>query len=134
MESLRIRERSELAEHISLQSYWVIIDQIVYDLASFVEFHPGGPRINRQLAGESIVLLKNNSGILPIPSDEIEEIALLGPNLKNGAYCGGGSAQLNSYYVVTNYQGIVDRLTNNGHRKDMKINYEVGVHSWGFLP
>ncbi|KAJ5213627.1 Glycoside hydrolase family 3 [Penicillium cf. viridicatum] len=89
---------------------------------------------NRQLAGESIVLLKNDSGILPIPSDEVEEIALIGPNLKNGAYCGGGSAQLDSYYVVTNYEGIVDRLTNNGQRKDVKINYEIGVHSWGFLP
>lgn len=89
---------------------------------------------NRKLAGESIVLLKNDSKILPIPSHEVEEIALIGPNLKNGAYCGGGSAQLDAYYVVTNYQGIVERLTNNGSRKDVKINYEIGVHSWGFLP
>lgn len=90
--------------------------------------------IIRQLAAESIVLLKNDNKILPIPSDQVEEIALIGPNLKNGAYCGGGSAQLDPYYVVTNYQGIVNRLTNNGHRKDVKINYEIGARSWGFLP
>ncbi|OQD96043.1 hypothetical protein PENSOL_c017G11380 [Penicillium solitum] len=94
----------------------------------------GDRSINRQLAGESIVLLKNDSGILPIPSDKVGEIALIGPNLKNKAYCGGGSAQLDPYYVVTNYEGIVDRLTNNGYRKDVKINYEIGVYTWGFLP
>ncbi|KAJ5869867.1 hypothetical protein N7455_004808 [Penicillium solitum] len=51
MESLRICERSEVAEHKSLQSCWVIIDQIVYDLTSFVEFHPGGSRIILQYGG-----------------------------------------------------------------------------------
>ncbi|CAI7627936.1 unnamed protein product [Penicillium viridicatum] len=90
--------------------------------------------INRRLAGESIVLLKNDSRILPIPSDKVQEIALIGPNLKNIAYCGGGNAQVDPYYIVKNYRGIVDRLTRDGERKDLKINYEIGVHTSAFLP
>lgn len=88
--------------------------------------------LNRRLAAESVVLLKNNNNVLPIPVD-IDEIALIGPNMKNGAYCGGGSAQLESYYTVTNYQGIVDRLKQNTQGK-AKIHYAIGSHGRGFLP
>ncbi|VUC32424.1 unnamed protein product [Clonostachys rosea] len=94
---------------------------------------PDDRALNRKLAAESVVLLKNDCNILPIP-EHVDEIALIGPNMKNGAYCGGGSAQLDSYYVVTNYQGITDRMTNFGENKDVKIHYEVGAHAWGFLP
>ncbi|PVH74233.1 glycoside hydrolase family 3 protein [Cadophora sp. DSE1049] len=89
--------------------------------------------LNRKLASDGIVLLKNNNNILPLSVD-IEEVALIGPNWKNGAYCGGGSAQLEGYYTVTNYQGVVDQLTRNGERENVKINFECGVHAYGFLP
>jgi len=89
--------------------------------------------LNRKIMANSVVLLKNDSKMLPIPQD-ITEIALIGPNLKNVAYCGGGSAQLEPYYTVSAYQGIVNQLTNEGKRKDVKIHYEVGAHSHGFLP
>lgn len=52
MESLRVCDRSEVAQHKSLQSCWVIIDQIVYDLTSFVELHPGGSKIILRYAGK----------------------------------------------------------------------------------
>lgn len=95
---------------------------------------PEDRALNRKLAAESVVLLKNDNHILPISKD-INEIALIGPNMKNAAYCGGGSAQLDSYYVVTNYQGIVDRVISNaGKYQDVKVHYEVGAHVWGFLP
>ncbi|KAJ5492325.1 Aldolase-type TIM barrel, partial [Penicillium expansum] len=55
MESLRVCDRSEVAEHKSLQSCWVIIDQIVYDLTSFVELHPGGSKIILRYAGKTLV-------------------------------------------------------------------------------
>src|SRR5258706_12830105 len=49
--------------------------------------------LNRKLAADSVVLLKNDASMLPFPKN-INEIALIGPSLKNVAYCGGGSAQL----------------------------------------
>lgn len=89
--------------------------------------------LNRKLATESVVLLKNDNNVLPIPAN-IDEIALIGPNMKNGAYCGGGSAQLESYYTITNYQGIYDRLTKGRQPSQVKVHYEPGANTWGFLP
>jgi beta-glucosidase len=89
---------------------------------------PEDRALNRTLAAASVVLLKNEKSILPLPKD-ITEIALIGPSLKNVAFCGGGSAQLEPYYTVSPYQGIVNKLP-----KDVKIHYEVGAHAHGFLP
>ncbi|KAH8662620.1 glycosyl hydrolase family 3 N terminal domain-containing protein [Xylariales sp. PMI_506] len=90
--------------------------------------------LNRKLMADSVVLLKNDDNILPLPAADITDIALIGPNFKNVAYCGGGSAQLEPHYIVSAYDGIVDQLTNGGERKDVKIHYEVGAASHGFLP
>lgn len=95
---------------------------------------PEDRAINRRLAAESIVLLKNESKILPIPAEDVKDIALIGPNMKNGAYCGGGSAQLDAYYVVSNYEGIVNRLTKRENHASANIHYETGANTWGFLP
>ncbi|KAL2825775.1 putative beta-glucosidase K [Aspergillus cavernicola] len=94
---------------------------------------PENRALNRRLAAEGIVLLKNDNNILPLP-DDITEIALIGPSLKNMAYCGGGSAQLEPYYIVSNYEGIVDQLTAQGTRKDVQIHYEIGAHAYDYLP
>lgn len=61
----------------------------------------------RKVAGEGIVLLKNE-GVLPLSKDE--SIAVIGPNAKIAAYCGGGSAALRAYYTVTPYEGITEKL------------------------
>lgn len=64
-------------------------------------------KLLREVAGESIVLLKNE-GILPLK--KTEKIAVIGPNAKIAAYCGGGSASLRAYYTVTPYEGITKKL------------------------
>lgn len=89
---------------------------------------PEDRALNRKLAGDSLVLLRNDAGVLPLPSD-IKEIALIGPSLKNVAFCGGGSASLKPYYTVSPYQGIVDQLGKNA-----KVHYEVGAYAHGHLP
>ncbi|RDW65085.1 hypothetical protein BP6252_10736 [Coleophoma cylindrospora] len=94
---------------------------------------PSDRVLNRKVAAESIVLLKNDNKVLPLSAD-IDEIALIGPNMMNGAYCGGGSAQLDAYYIVNNYEGIVSRLTQHRPRTDVKIHYEMGTRAYGFLP
>ncbi|KAF9885310.1 hypothetical protein FE257_013027 [Aspergillus nanangensis] len=58
----------------------------------------------RRAAAESIVLLKNESNILPL--DRTKKTLVLGPNADIAAYCGGGSAALRAYYTVTPREGI----------------------------
>ena len=89
---------------------------------------PDDRALNRKLVADSTVLLRNDAGFLPLPKD-VKEIALIGPSLKNTAYCGGGSASLEPYYLVSPYHGILNKLD-----KDAKVHYEVGAHAHGYLP
>ncbi|PVH74438.1 glycoside hydrolase family 3 protein [Cadophora sp. DSE1049] len=78
--------------------------------------------LNYQLACESIVLLKNDNNILPIPAD-CGELAIIGPNAKLGAACGGGSASLRPYYTSSVMEGIERQVA-----PGTKIHYEVGTY------
>ncbi|MEA3477111.1 MAG: glycoside hydrolase family 3 C-terminal domain-containing protein, partial [Bacteroidota bacterium] len=59
-----------------------------------------------QAARESIVLLKNYGGLLPLHREEIESIALIGPNTYEARVGGGGSSQVNPRYAISPYAGI----------------------------
>ncbi|KAK9489559.1 glycoside hydrolase superfamily [Lipomyces doorenjongii] len=63
----------------------------------------------RQLAAESIVVLKNESTILPLGKDKTT--AVIGPNAKIATFCGGGSASLLPYYTVSPFDGIKAKVT-----------------------
>jgi beta-glucosidase len=89
---------------------------------------PEDRALNRKLVADSTVLLKNDAGVLPLSRD-VKEIALIGPSLKNTAYCGGGSASLEPYYLISPYQGILNKLG-----KDVRVHFEVGAHAHGYLP
>ncbi|KFZ14141.1 hypothetical protein V501_03399 [Pseudogymnoascus sp. VKM F-4519 (FW-2642)] len=97
-------------------------------LTETVRDFPEDRKLNRQLAGDSVVVLKNNAGVLPLSKD-IKQIALIGSNLKNVAFCGGGSASLEPYYAISPYQGIIDKLG-----KDTAVHYEIGAYSHALLP
>ena len=58
----------------------------------------------REVAAESIVLLKNDFEELPF--DRKKPVAVIGPNAKVATFSGGGSASLLPYYAVTPYEGI----------------------------
>lgn len=58
----------------------------------------------RRLAADGIVLLKNESDVLPLSKEKT--IAVIGPNAKITTFCGGGSSSLRPYYVVSPYDGI----------------------------
>ena len=63
----------------------------------------------RELAADSIVLLKNKDNILPLrpPTQQKSlNIAVIGPNAKDRVISGGGSAALKATYVVTPWEGI----------------------------
>ncbi|ELR09065.1 hypothetical protein VC83_03971 [Pseudogymnoascus destructans] len=78
----------------------------------------------RKIGGESIVLLKNDNKALPL--DKSKTVAVIGPNTKIAAYCGGGSATLLPYYATTPFDGIA------ANAKETK--YSVGCYSHVLLP
>ena len=78
----------------------------------------------RKAAAESIVLLKNEGGILPLRSDK--KVAVIGPNSKVATYCGGGSASLSAYYTVTPYDGVKARCS--------EVEYSAGGYGHRLLP
>jgi beta-glucosidase len=84
----------------------------------------------RELAGESIVLLKNE-GILPFATEEgkKKKIAIIGPNAKGSVISGGGSAALKPTYVVTPFAGLTEEAP-----KDIEFSYHIGCYAHKFLP
>jgi beta-glucosidase len=54
----------------------------------------GGFETSRRIAEQSIVLLKNESGILPLHREKLQSIAIIGPHADMGMISGGGSAQV----------------------------------------
>lgn len=58
-----------------------------------------------------------------------KNIALIGPNMKTVAFCGGGSASLHTYYTISPYEGIVDQLP-----QDVEVLYQPGVNAYAFTP
>ncbi|KAM0207327.1 hypothetical protein ACHAQD_012079 [Fusarium lateritium] len=90
---------------------------------------PDDRALNRRLATESLVLLKNSSNLLPLQVQDCEDVAIIGPNAKLPAACGGGSANLRPYYTSSVFQGIRDQLPTNA-----KVHFEPGVFGHVLLP
>jgi beta-glucosidase len=86
---------AELDEHVHriLRSEFAsgIIDDPVRKSVVDVE---GGFETARRLAEQSIVLLKNDKGTLPLDRTKLHSIAIIGPNANTSMISGGGSAQV----------------------------------------
>jgi len=65
--------------------------------------------IARHVAEESIVLLKNSGGLLPLDATKIKSIAVIGDNAQTKFSIGGGSATIKSPYEITTLEGIKAR-------------------------
>ncbi|KIW12745.1 hypothetical protein PV08_07931 [Exophiala spinifera] len=72
----------------------------------------------RRAAAESIVLLKNENHVLPFSKSK--KTAIIGPNAKVVAFCGGGSASLTPYYSVSPYEAISHRCENTVYSQGSK--------------
>ena len=90
---------------------------------------PEHRRLVRQVAGEAIVLLKNDRNILPLDPARVKTLAVIGPNAKTARIQGGGSAHVKPHYTVTPYEGII-----NHPKADFKIGYEQGCTNHKSLP
>jgi beta-glucosidase len=85
--------------------------------------------IIRAAAAEGIVLLKNTGNILPLDLTKLARLAIIGPNAKTAQIMGGGSAQVNSHYAITPYEGIAAQV---GDR--VQLAYEIGCTNHKMLP
>lgn len=86
---------------------------------------PEDQALLRRAAAESIVLLKNEDNILPFNKEK--SIAVIGPNAKIAAYCGGGSASLDAYYTVTPFEGV-------SAQSKGEVHFAQGSYSYKDLP
>ncbi|KAF7299413.1 Glycoside hydrolase family 3 protein [Mycena indigotica] len=81
----------------------------------------------RNVAAQSIVLLKNDNGLLPLNAAKLKKVAIIGGNAKAKILSGGGSAALRSSYFVSPYQGIVDALSSN---PAVEVTYSEGARAY----
>ena len=88
---------------------------------------PQHTQVALQTAEDGTVLLKNDSGILPLDISKIHSIAVIGNDAGPDAQtAGGGSANVYAPYVVTPYQGIARRAGGG-----VQVKYAQGVEPYG---
>jgi beta-glucosidase len=83
----------------------------------------------RKAATESIVLLKNEGGLLPIDPSKIHSLVVIGPNAAVARTGGGGSSLVTPPYSISPLKGIQDRA---GQR--LQVSYALGVSMEGEDP
>jgi len=93
------------------------------------EDNPKHRAIVRQAAAESIVLLKNEGGLLPLGLDQYKTIAVIGHNATEPAILGGGSSSVTPHPVVSPLTAIFDRVA-----EDVEVNYALGTSLYKEIP
>ncbi|HEU0291490.1 MAG TPA: glycoside hydrolase family 3 C-terminal domain-containing protein [Anaerolineales bacterium] len=82
--------------------------------------NPKHRKIMRDAAGEAIVLLKNDGGILPLK--KIKSIAVIGPHAAHASIFGGGSSSgFRPHHAVSPLEGVKARAG-----KNVRVNYAPG--------
>ena len=81
-------------------------------------------QLARELAEESITLLKNAGGLLPLAAGRLKTVAVIGPNA-TVAVSGGGSSHIESPYRVSPLEGLKARLSGGP-----QIEYEQGCDNF----
>ncbi len=89
----------------------LVIDAIPEDNANTVmTCQPEQARIAYNVALKSIVLLKNEGGILPLNLDSASKIAVIGDNADKKMSQGGVGAGVKALYEITPLQGLRNRI------------------------
>ena len=87
-------------------------------------------RIANKVAEESIVLLKNENNTLPLNLNNIQSIAVIGPNANRSVIQGGGSARVTPAYSITPLKGIIEKAKEH----NIEVYYEKGVENHPTVP
>jgi beta-glucosidase len=80
----------------------------------------------RRAATESVVLLKNEGGLLPLDPARMHSVAVIGPCAAVARTGGGGSSLVRPKYAVTPLQGIQEAAG-----AQVKVSYALGVAMQG---
>lgn len=67
----------------------------------------------RQVARESVILLKNDKNILPLDKKKIKKLLIIGENANRKHAPGGGSAEIKALYEITPLMGFTMLLGGN---------------------
>ncbi|KAF2266387.1 glycoside hydrolase [Lojkania enalia] len=92
--------------------------------------NPAHRQLIREAAGQGIVLLKNDNGILPLSKDQVKgkKIALLGL-AKEALIHGGGSASLHAHYRISPWDGL-----HSAYGDSVQFVFAKGAHTYRLLP
>ena len=93
---------------------------------SVPRYNEEGRKMALQAAREGIVLLKNQSNVLPLSKDKVKTIALIGPDVYPAAYVGGGSAQVSPFHAVSMLEGFGNHFAGK-----VQVTSATGVMSYG---
>ncbi len=88
--------------------------RVMFTAGLFDRTHAGGGdvdtpeqrQIARTAANQSIVLLQNSGGVLPLSAERTRKIAVIGPNAAVARTGGGGSSLVRPKYAITALDGI----------------------------
>jgi len=75
-----------------------------------------------EVARKSIVLLKNNHGLLPLDRNAIKSIAVIGPNGNVARVAGAGSGEYQGYFQVSPLDGIINKVG-----EKINVKFERGI-------
>lgn len=78
----------------------------------------------RKTAEESVVLLKNENGLLPLNAKKLKKVLVVGENANRLHSPGGGSAEIKALYEITPLLGINMMLGGN-----VKVTYMPGYYN-----
>jgi len=108
---------------------------IPFDQTEKVLDTPAVRALLRQASASAVVLLKNESSLLPITvsATNTPKIAVIGPNAKQAMVSGGGSASLLPTYTVSPLQGIKNVVKELGGDPS-KVSYSLGAMTQRYLP
>lgn len=84
-----------------------------------------GQNIAYEVARKSIVLLKNDSNILPIDKTKVRKIAVIGLNATASTAAGGMGAGVKALYEITPLQGILDEVGD-----EVEVKYVQGYKNY----
>jgi beta-glucosidase len=104
--------------------------RVIFQSGIFDHPHMGGGEVDTpeeravalQGATESIVLLKNDGGLLPLDATKIHSIAVIGPNAAVARTGGGGSSLVRPKYAVAPLDGIKEKADGK-----IQVTYALGV-------
>jgi beta-glucosidase len=119
VETIDEKVRSILRTAISFG--WFDRDQ--QDL-SISRYNQQGDSVALEAAHESMVLLKNEGGLLPLSRQKTKTIAIIGPNAHPGVPVGGGSARVEPFSSVSFLGGIAGKV-----KDSVNVSYSRGIPS-----